>query len=704
MFFERKETIMNARNAIDKIKEKYAEINWLFTGKSFSKNKSNQILVQIDRKKFDHESRQMKDKVYLLNSMAKSVGDNAQNYIVITEINRTELSKMNLKDNSQFYNVEFTKEGKLGDFDRNIDNIDYFEIAQDFFKCYFIKIDDKDYLEKVQEVIAFKDLDEFRNNLTISIDNWDDYGYKTVLNLCIWKEKFYLRVNPEHKEEMIDYLKGVSKEKPGTDTHDNSYYCSLGDEAYYNFLNKYTLEECRKDWFNLVNDIAFKQDSEIDKIVQDFEQYEDTKSDSLKFDQPNGKTHNFFNNSFLRDRDIIDIKENLGRKAKRGFNGELRKKIELFGNQIKLIQQERTLPYQIYALIGRNGSGKTETIKKIILESLEQKNFSKVLHFSLSPFDKAIEITQSTERYEKIGLEISNGLITKEHVKAKVKANAVIENVNKNEIEEIIGSKDSVENEYTLYIQSLILDLPEANFDEDNSKVNLWKECLNEFSFDKWAEDFKEIYSITNVGESKKIQINAEVFKKINELSSGQKTIILYISKLIASINEGYLVIFDEPETFMHPPMIKAFIRNISEIIRQRNATCIVATHTPIILQEIPHDCVYCLNRTDTGNVVIKNVHYRTYGESIDLLYKNIYGMELARTGFYSFLEDKRLEKLDEIINDPDDTEKEVLVENLIAILDEDSQRLLGNEARLRLQYLQEELEREGEFILKNQN
>ncbi|HGA1494871.1 TPA: hypothetical protein ACIRLG_002093, partial [Streptococcus suis] len=218
---------MNARNAIDKIKEKYAEINWLFTGKSFSKNKSNQILVQIDRKKFDHESRQMKDKVYLLNSMAKSVGDNAQNYIVITEINRTELSKMNLKDNSQFYNVEFTKEGKLGDFDRNIDNIDYFEIAQDFFKCYFIKIDDKDYLEKVQEVIAFKDLDEFRNNLTISIDNWDDYGYKTVLNLCIWKEKFYLRVNPEHKEEMIDYLKGVSKEKPGTDTHDNSYYCSL---------------------------------------------------------------------------------------------------------------------------------------------------------------------------------------------------------------------------------------------------------------------------------------------------------------------------------------------------------------------------------------------------------------------------------------------------------------------------------------------
>lgn len=701
---------MNARNAIDRIKEKYAEVNWLFTGKSFSKNKSDQILIQIDRKKFDHESGQMKDKAYLLNSMAKSVGDHAQNYIVITEINRAKLSEINKKNNSnsQFYNVEFTKGRNFNGFNENINNKDYFKIEQDFFTCYFIKIDDKDYLEKVQEIIAFKNLDEFRKNMSLSEDEWDDYGYQRVLKLSIWKENFYLHVNPR-TPEMIDYLKGVSKEKPGTDTHDNSYYCSLGDGAYYNFLNKYALDKCREDWFELVNDIAFKQDSEIDKIVQDFERYVDTKSVRFKFDQPNGKTHNFFNNSFLRDRDIIDIKENLGRKAKRGFNRELHKKIELFGNRIKLIQQERTLPYQIYALIGRNGSGKTETIKKIILESLEQKSFSKVLHFSLSPFDKAIEVTQSTERYEKIGLEISNGLITKEHVKAKVKANAVIEKENKDEIEEIIESKDSVENEYTLYIQSLLLDLPEANFDEEISKVKLWKKCLGEFSFDNWAEDFKEIYSITNDGESKKIQINAEVFKKINELSSGQKTIILYISKLIASINEGYLVIFDEPETFMHPPMIKAFIRNISDIIRQRNATCIVATHTPIILQEIPHDCVYSLNRTDTGNVVIKNVRYRTYGESIDLLYKNIYGMELARTGFYSFLEVKRLEKLkkirkNRIENESDDTEKEGPEENLIAILDEDSQRLLGNEARLRLQYLQEELESEGEFLLKNQN
>lgn len=689
---------MNSVNAIELIIKEYHEIEWLASNKSFSLGTNyGGYYVQInDRTRMILENDSPKKRL-LINKFSKASIDDfdkLKDYIVLTEI--TSKVKVN--------NIEITKNSKKEEFEEGIkEDKKYFSIKQDFFICHIIKVTENDFLEQVQKVIAFKTLDEFRDNLTISIDNWDDYGYQTVLKLSIWKENFYLRVNPRNPE-MIDYLKGESEEKPGTDNHNNSYYCSLGDEAYYNFLNKYTLDKCRENWFELVNDIAFKQDSEIDKIVQEFEQYVDTKSVRFKFDQPNGKTHNFFNNSFLRDRDIIDIKENLGRKAKRGFNGELHKKIELFGNQIKLIQQERTLPYQIYALIGRNGSGKTETIKKIILESLEQKNFSKVLHFSLSPFDKVIEVTQSTERYEKIGLEISNGLITKEHVKAKVKANAVIEQENKIEIEEIIESKDSVENEYTLYIQSLILDLPEANFDEDNSKVNLWKECLNEFSFDKWAEDFKEIYSITNNGESKKIQINAEVFKKINELSSGQKTIILYISKLIASINEGYLVIFDEPETFMHPPMIKAFIRNISEIIRQRNATCIVATHTPIILQEIPNDCVYCLNRTDTGNVVIKNVHYRTYGESIDLLYKNIYGMELARTGFYSFLEDKRLEKLDEIINDPDDTEKEVLEENLIAILDEDSQRLLGNEARLRLQYLQEELEREGEFILKNQN
>lgn len=54
----------------------------------------------------------------------------------------------------------------------------------------------------------------------------------------------------------------------------------------------------------------------------------------------------------------------------------------------------------------------------------------------------------------------------------------------------------------------------------------------------------------------------------------------------------------DEPESHLHPPLLSAFIRSLSELLILRNGVAIIATHSPVILQEVPKRCAWILNRS----------------------------------------------------------------------------------------------------------
>lgn len=64
-------------------------------------------------------------------------------------------------------------------------------------------------------------------------------------------------------------------------------------------------------------------------------------------------------------------------------------------------------------------------------------------------------------------------------------------------------------------------------------------------------------------------------------LSSGHKVILLTIAKLVELVEEKTLVLLDEPEEHLHPPLVSAFIRTLSDLLIYRNGVGIVATHSP---------------------------------------------------------------------------------------------------------------------------
>ena len=301
----------------------------------------------------------------------------------------------------------------------------------------------------------------------------------------------------------------------------------------------------------------------------------------------------------------------------------------------------------VYGIVGGNGSGKSFKINEIIKRHVENdNNFSQITHFSLSPFDNRIrynsngveiELDDRKEDengnliYEKVGfLSVSSQIIKDLIHKLQSLGYSAIENYVKDNFKDYLVDNEEdakgikIEDYFFCYIQILILDLIASE-----EKFQLWESCLDYFSFESWANDIKTAFHNRT--------ISLDDFKKIKSLSSGQSTILLYLTKLVSCINSGSLIIFDEPETFMHPPMMKSFIRAVSEIVEKSNAFCLVATHSPVIIQELPHCNVYKLDSKHRINTVI----YKTYGQNLDSLYKNIYGVELQFTGYNSLLTER---------------------------------------------------------------
>lgn len=700
---------MSVSEIIERIRSEYSEIDWLKSRSSFYKITEQGILVQYDLKEL--EEKYVKGNFLIINKFAQSAIDwnsDLENYFVITEL--TDIPKTG--------NIEITKNNKLTEFENYIGQ-SYFIIEQDFFTIHFIRVekDDEKYLETVQEII-FLSFDDFIEQMSIKNSDWDDYGYKLVLNFTIWEQTFELRVNPKNNLSM-DYLKSGEGEYPDED------FCSLGEVAYYEFLKKYLSYKNRQKWFTRSRDLAYNT-SVLEKFAIEYSKKSDLHGQTLDFTPPNSEYHSFLYNSFLRTTTLKEIKEVFHPLTVFGYSNST---VYYSGDGKNIIQavddretsinysfkedgidkgalnfkknRKSKLPMNVYAVVGGNGSGKSYKINQIIKEHLEGDNkFSQILHFSLSPFDNIIHFNRESTSievadkekdsygeiiYEKVGFvsvkhppipevvkkaEATSLTDVKEYLHEKSRKYLDSDNTLKQGFEGEISIKES----FSYYIQNLLIDLIAS---ED--KLKMWEDCLNFFTFESWVDDIINAFQDRNISKND--------IEKIDTLSSGQATILLYITKLVSSINQGSLVIFDEPETFMHPPMVKAFIRAVSELVDNNKAFCLMATHSPVIIQEIPHCNVYKLD----SNHELTNIYYKTYGQNLDTLYKNIYGVELQQTGYNSFFNDRKKEIIEEGQEDLED----------VNLLSDKDRQYLGDEAFLKYLLVKDEIEKVGEVLSK---
>jgi ABC-type cobalamin/Fe3+-siderophores transport system ATPase subunit len=120
-------------------------------------------------------------------------------------------------------------------------------------------------------------------------------------------------------------------------------------------------------------------------------------------------------------------------------------------------------------------------------------------------------------------------------------------------------------------------------------------------------------------------------------LSAGHKIVLLIVTRLVELVEERTLVLVDEPESHLHPPLLSSFVRVLSNLLTLRNGAGIVATHSPVVLQEVPKECVWVLRRS--GEVVqVERPEIETFGENVGVLTREVFGLEVTKSGFHQLI------------------------------------------------------------------
>ena len=108
---------------------------------------------------------------------------------------------------------------------------------------------------------------------------------------------------------------------------------------------------------------------------------------------------------------------------------------------------------------------------------------------------------------------------------------------------------------------------------------------------------------------------------------------------MVETLEERSLILIDEPESHLHPPLLSSFIRVLSDLLINRNGVSIIATHSPVVLQEVPKECIWKLRRIG-AEAKVDRLEIESFGENVGILTQEIFGLEVTDSGFHKILKE----------------------------------------------------------------
>ena len=116
-------------------------------------------------------------------------------------------------------------------------------------------------------------------------------------------------------------------------------------------------------------------------------------------------------------------------------------------------------------------------------------------------------------------------------------------------------------------------------FDETYEKIWLFKQLLeHRFDFKRIEIDPKHGIRVIDIGNDQPIPLS--------ELSSGEQHELVLIYELLFSVEEGSIILIDEPELSLHVSWQIRFIEDLERILKLRRLKVLIATHSPQIIHD----------------------------------------------------------------------------------------------------------------------
>lgn len=159
----------------------------------------------------------------------------------------------------------------------------------------------------------------------------------------------------------------------------------------------------------------------------------------------------------------------------------------------------------------------------------------------------------------------------------------------------------------------------------DNVRYSLW---------DEFSKSAKELHpDIAEVAGMAIVKSSGELENIYLGLSTGNKYLMHMLSYVLAYIEDDSLLLFDEPENHIHPPLLSFLLGQLRYILLKKHSVMFISTHSPVILQEVFANNVYVVNNHDGFSAIHPDIE--TYGANIGEITTEVFNLTSDDTNYY---------------------------------------------------------------------
>lgn len=446
-------------------------------------------------------------------------------------------------------------------------------------------------------------------------DNWDDYGFKTSFALVYFNE------TGERYDigEVKIVLAGMPTGYVAIDDEFEALvhgYGSLGqDQSYYETLLELP-EPVRVTILGALRDVVW--DEAIRAELQDDDAYDTSLTRSV------GDAR------FNKQRSIIQEQSDL---TAFNFVYQFPK-----GNEeiVVRVDPDSIPPSNIHVVVGRNGVGKTRLLTSIsaLLRNGRDKRLG-TLHFDEDPY--AAPKDQFASLITVAFSAFDNFDPPPRSARGKLRSRKA-------------GTRSGIDYTYVGLKKRVRVGDERATGNKSETDlhedfVESMLQCLRSASRPRWQAAMRLLEAdplFAGLGLSLLAELDAETVENrageiFDAASSGHKIVLLTLTRLAELVSERTLVLIDEPEAHLHPPLVMALVRAISDLLAQRNGVAILATHSPVVVQEVPASCVTLLFRAGDA-VTAERPEIETFAENLGTLTREIFRVEVTESGHHALI------------------------------------------------------------------
>lgn len=434
--------------------------------------------------------------------------------------------------------------------------------------------------------------------VVLTPDSWDDYGYRTSFDVTYYPDEgnpIYLgHVKIVKKDQSVG---SISLPEPRFNRLPKGY-ASLGQTLeYYRKVAKLP-KSIRKGLLYGLRDLATQN-----AVISEFEK------------EP------VFEVSLLRSSEaVLALSRGEAIVYGRSYDGVEHPQFEFISNVSNVsrslflkdgfsshkvnvdFSEKGKLPHRVNVWVGRNGTGKTRLLASLaeVISGLSNENgyieqsrpkFSRVIAVSYSPFDKfylpSKEVKGSVISYKYFGLRSIDGIY-----------------------------------DPTIFSDEMINAIKEIDRSGSRSVLSRFLEVV-----------------IPGAKGQKLLSGNDDAKHVYATMSAGQRLVTTTIISVLGFLEKNSLLLIDEPETHLHPGLLTSFIEVLHEILKEYESYAIIATHSPIILQQVPSRFVRVFRRLQGGVTLIHPLKNESFGASLDGIMSEVLELANVERDYRSILE-----------------------------------------------------------------